>query len=479
MTSQRYPVTPTQTLPAKPSLEQLKKQAKDLLKAVKSGDTSACPVLRLHVRFADSPDEAILGADLSLQEVQHVVALQYGYKDWSALREFVAAFGTESRAETPGEHEMLAAILNAAFAEGASDIHIEPGSKHTRVRFRVDGVLREKDPMPAELGCRVAREAMRWAALDLEKPLPQDGRFVTDAIGREIDVRLSAMQSHHGPVVTMRCLVAGRLIGINEIGFEPEQLRLFRSKLERPTGLIIVTGPTGSGKTTTLYAALSEINTAQRKIVTVEDPVEYLIEGIDQIPVRPDQGVDFPRALRSALRQDPDTIMAGEIRDAETANILIQTVLTGHLALSTLHTDEAPAVVVRLLDMGIPPFLVKDTVCCVVAQRLVRCVCENCKEKHVPDAGLLDRAGLPADAVLYAGRGCDRCNRTGYRGRTSVFSVLDVTDAVKAAIMSGNAGHIAAAAGAAGCEPLRVAAVRRAVAGVTSLEEALRVTAAV
>ncbi len=477
MTTQRYPTASILTLPVRPSLEQLKKQAKDLLKAVKSGDASVCPVLRLHVRFADSPDEAILGADLSLQEVQHVVALQYGFKDWSALRDAVETAGPASRAVAPGEREMLVAILAAGIAEGASDIHIEPGSARMRVRFRVDGVLREKDPMPSELGVRVAREAMRWAALDLEKPLPQDGRFVTDAVGREVDVRLSAMESHHGPVVTMRCLVPGMVNAtLDRLGFEPGQLRLIRSKLERPTGLIIVTGPTGCGKTTTIYAALAEINTAQRKIVTVEDPIEYLINGINQVQIRPDQGVGFPRALRSAFRQDPDVIMAAEVRDRETAEILIQSVLTGHLALSTLHTDEAPAALVRLIDMGIPPFLVKDTVCCVVAQRLVRCVCDKCREKHTPDRGTLERAGLPADTVLYAGRGCDACNKTGYRGREAVFSVLDVTDAVKAAVMSGNAGHIAAAAQAAGCESLRAAAVRRAVAGVTTLEEALRVT---
>ncbi len=477
MTTQGYPISPRETLPARPSLEQLKKQAKDLLKAAKAGDASACPVLRLHARFAQSPDEAILGADWSLQEAQHVVALRYGFKDWSALRDAVETSAAPVSAQASSEHDMLVAIVTAAYAEGASDVHIEPGSQKTRVRFRVDGVLREKDPMPADLGVRVAREAMRAAALDLEKPLPQDGRFVTTAGGREVDVRLSAMEGHHGPVVTMRCLVPSQVQAVlDNLGFEPEQLRLFRSKLQLPHGLILVTGPTGSGKTTTLYAALSEINTAQRKIVTVEDPVEYLIEGIDQVRIRPDQGVDFPRALRSALRQDPDVIMAGEIRNAEAANVLIQSALTGHLALSTLHTDDAPGALVRLMDIGIPPFLVKDTVCCVLAQRLVRRVCEGCREKHTPDGGSLERAGLPAGAVLYAGRGCDRCNRTGYRGREAVCSLLDVTDAVKDAVMSGNAGHIAAAARAAGCPSLREAALRKAVAGVTSLEEALRVT---
>ncbi len=476
MTTSRYPVTPTQSLPAQPSLEQLKKQAKDLLKAVKAGDASACPVLRLHVRFADSPDEAILGADLTLQEVQHTVALQYGFTDWSALRAAVEAPGAPAPAAPSSDREMLVAILTAACAEGASDIHIEPGAQKTRVRFRVDGVLRDRDPMPSDLGVRVAREAMQWAMLDLDKPLPQDGRFVTTAAGRGADVRLSAIESHYGPVVTMRCLVPGRLIQLDALGLEPEKLSAFRAKLALRHGLIIVTGPTGCGKTTTIYAALSEINTAQRKIVTVEDPIEYLIDGIDQVQIRPDQGVGFPRALRSTLRQDPDVIMAGEVRDRESAEILIQMVLTGHLALTTLHTDDAPGALIRLLDMGIPPFLVKDAVRCVVSQRLVRCVCSHCKENHTPEAADLKEVGLPADTVLYAGKGCEHCNRTGFRGRTAVYSLLDITDPVQDAIMSGHAARITAAARAAGCETLREAAVRKAVAGVTSLAEALRVT---
>lgn len=472
----KYPITPTQSLPARPSLEQLKKQAKDLLKAVKAGEASACPVLRLHARFAESPDEAILGADVSLQEVQHVVALQYGFKSWSDLRAAVVKAGAASRPEAPGEREMLVAILETACAEGASDIHIEPGAERTRVRFRVDGVLSEQDPMPQDLGGRVARDAMQWAGLDLDKPLPQDGRFVASADGRKVDVRLSAMESLRGPVVTMRCLLPGMLISFDAVGLEPEHARAFRQKLALPHGLIIVAGPTGCGKSTTIYAALQEINTMQRKIVTVEDPVEYAIDGIDQVPIRPEQGVDFPRALRSALRQDPDVIMAGEIRNVETANLLIQSVLTGHLVLTTLHTDDAPGALVRLLDMGIPPFLVKDSVRCVLAQRLVRRVCDGCKEKHTPGAADLQKAGLPAGSVLYQGKGCAQCHQHGFRGRTAIHSLLDVADVVKDAIMSGDAARIATAARASGCASLREAAVRKAVAGVTSLEEALRVT---
>ncbi len=479
MTSSSYPVSPIQSLPVRPNLEQLKKQAKDLLRAVKVRDASACPVLRLHARFANRPDEAILDADISLQEVQHAVALKYGFGDWSALRGALEAAGADASsapASETSERGLLVAILRAASAENASDIHIEPGAQKARVRFRVDGVLRDRDPMPSELGARVAREAMMCAKLDLEKPLPQDGRFVTNEIGRDLDVRLSAIESHYGPVVTMRCLMPARLIGLDAVGLEPDQLSALRTKLEMRHGLIIVTGPTGSGKTTTIYGALSQINTAQRKIVTVEDPIEYLVDGIDQVQIRPDQGVGYSRALRSALRQDPDVIMAAETRDRETAEILIQTVLTGHLALTTLHTDDAPSALVRLLDMGVPPFLVKDTVVCVIAQRLVRCVCERCKERHGTDAATRSAVGLPPDAVLCRGRGCEHCSGTGYRGRTGIYSLLDVTDAVKEAILSGRAPHITAAARASGCGSLREAAVRKAAAGVTSLEEVLRVT---
>ncbi len=477
MTTQRFPTAPRQSLPARPSLEQLKKQAKDLLKAVKAGDASACPVLRLHARFAESPDEAILGADISLQEVQHIVALRHGFDSWSALKTAVEANDVASSAPPSAERDMLAAILDAACAQGASDIHIEPGAQRTRVRFRVDGVLRDQDPMPSDLGGRVAREAMQSAALDLDKPLPPDGRRGPAAAGRKVDVRLNAMQSHYGPVLAMRLLMPVGPMHLENAGFEPEKLRAFRNKLALPHGLILVTGPTGCGKTTTIYAALSEINTAQRKIVTVEDPIEYLIDGIDQVQVRPDQGVGFARAIRSSFRQDPDVIMAGEIRDAETANLLIQAVLTGHLALSTLHTDDAPGALIRMLDMGIPPFLVKDTACCVLAQRLVRRLCENCREKYTPDSGVLAGTGVPANATLYRARGCDRCSQTGgYRGRTAIHSLLDVTDSVKHAIMSGDAAHIAAAAREAGCETLREAGIRKALRGETSLEEVLRVT---
>jgi len=472
MTSQSYPITPTQPLPAKPSLEQLKKQAKDLLKAVKAGDASACPVLRLHVRFADSPDEAILGADLSLQEVQHVVALQYGFKDWNALRDAVPA--RDSKAAS--EREMLTAIIAAAIAQDASDIHIEPSSERVRVRFRIDGVLHEQDPMPTELGGRVTRDAMQWAGLDLDKAMPQDGRFTTSNAGRDMRVHVSAMESLHGPVLTMRCLITGDVPRLNDVGFEPETLRVFREKLNLPRGMIIVTGPSGCGKSTTIYGALAELNTAERKIVTVEDPIEYLIDGIDQTQIRPEQGVDFSRALRSAIRQDADVIMAGEIRNADMAHVLIQSVLTGRLVLTTLHTEDAPGALIRLLDMGIPPFLVKDSVRCVLAQRLVRRVCENCKEEYTPPDNELKEAGLPAGTVLYRGKGCDKCHGHGFRGRTAIHSLLDVTDAMQDAVMTGDAIRITEAARSAGCDSLRAAAIRKAVAGITTLEEALRVT---
>lgn len=475
MTAQRHPTASVRTLLVSPNLEHLKKQAKDLLKAVKAGDVSACPVLRLHARFADASDEVILGAGVSLQQVQHALALHFGFKDWSALRYAVESRGiTEAQSAIP-ERDALTAILTAACGRGASDIHIEPGATRTRVRFRIDGALHEQEPLPAALAEAVTRDAMKWAGLDLERPLPQDGHFPVD-VGEEVDVRLNALGSLHGPVLTMRCLRSGAIARLADLDLDPEIDRVFRDKLKLSHGLIIVTGPTGSGKTTTLYAALSELDTAQSKVMTVEDPVEYLVDGVDQIPVRADQGIDFPKTIRGVLRQDPDAIMVGEIRNLETANLVIQTVTTGHLALTALHTDDAPGALIRLLDLGVPPFLVRDSVRCVLAQKLVRRVCEQCRREHTPAAADLQAAGLSDNTALYDGSGCEHCLQSGYRGRAGVYSLLEVEEEVKDSVMTGDQARIRAAARTSGCVSMREAAVRKAVAGVTSLEEALRVT---
>ncbi|MGC2517517.1 MAG: type II secretion system ATPase GspE [Burkholderiales bacterium] len=378
---------------------------------------------------------------------------------------------------------LLNALFSQAVRDGASDIHIEPFETRTVVRFRIDGVLRDVlEPPQAAHGVIVSRVKI-MAHLDIaEKRMPQDGRIALRLAGRPVDVRVSCLPTAHGERVVMRLLDkhAGQLT-LPALGMSPDILSSLDELIHCPHGIILVTGPTGSGKTTTLYAALSQLDTRSHNIMTVEDPIEYDLDGIGQTQTNPRIDLSFARALRAILRQDPDIIMIGEIRDLETAQIAVQASLTGHLVLATLHTNDSVGAVTRLVDMGVEPFLVASSLIGVLAQRLVRRLCPRCRREHVPDAA--ERRLLqidPADAaahLLYATSGCETCNQTGYQGRTGIFELLRVDEPLRSMVHDGAAeAQLREHARARGMTSVREDGLRWVRAGNTSIEEVLRVT---
>ena len=321
-------------------------------------------------------------------------------------------------------------VITEAVKMRASDIHIEPFEDRVRIRYRIDGALVERDSAPRRLlGAMVSRVKI-MASMDIaEKRRPQDGRIKTRVAGVEYDLRVSIMPTNHGQAIVLRILDRESIkIGIRNLGFSEENYRRFQNIIRRPNGIFLVTGPTGSGKTTTLYSALQELNRPDRKIITAEDPVEYYLPGINQVQVRHEIGLNFGRIIRAMLRQAPNVILVGEIRDAETADMAIQASLTGHLVFSTLHTNDAPGSITRLIDMGVQPFLVASSVMAIMAQRLVRVVCSKCKEDYRPDPGELEQAGVSeaeaAEGAFVRGKGCGSCQHTGYRGRIAVFEMM-------------------------------------------------------
>jgi len=350
-----------------------------------------------------------------------------------------------------------------------------------RVRYRVDGVLRQAKKLPLALHPSLISRIKIMAQLDIgERRKPQDGRFEIPISGREFDVRVSVLPLSRGEKVALRLLDKGQVkIDLSTLGFEPHHLELFLEHLARPHEIILVTGPTGSGKTTTLYAALNRINSVEKNIITVEDPVEYELPGVNQVQVNRKADLTFANALRSILRQDPDIIMIGEIRDVETAEITIQSALTGHLVLSTLHTNDAAGAITRLIDMEIPPFLIASALGLVLAQRLVRRLCPHCREPYQPQAELIRELGIEegASPTFYRPRGCPRCDQSGYRGRVAIYEILPVTPAIERLIMAKSSNHeIFTKAREEGMQSLRRAGIRKVVEGVTSLDEVYRVT---
>jgi general secretion pathway protein E len=364
---------------------------------------------------------------------------------------------------------------------GASDIHIEPFEREVRLRFRVDGALRAGDPIPHQLRAAVISRLKIMAHLDIaETRLPQDGRIRTVVSGRELDLRVATTPTLHGEGVVIRLLDRSALIlDFDGLGFDARATDEILKLIRAPNGVVLVTGPTGSGKTTTLYAALSALNDATAKIVTVEDPVEYQLPGITQIQVQPSIGLDFAHVLRSILRQNPDIVMVGEIRDRETADIAIRTALTGHLVLATLHTNSAAAAMTRLRDMGVPSYLIASVVRGAAAQRLVRKLCD-CAQPD-PRAAQLLGADMPAQGHAFRrAAGCARCGGTGYRGRTTLLEVLRATPALREMILNdGSDAALFAAAERDGMRSLRAHGIARAAKGETSLDEVLRIVAEV
>jgi type IV pilus assembly protein PilB len=371
-------------------------------------------------------------------------------------------------------------IIQEAVSLRASDIHIEPFADRVRVRYRIDGVLVERDSPPRRLLAPILSRIKIMAQIDIaEKRRPQDGRIKVTIQSKHYDLRVSVLPSVHGQSAVMRILDRGSIqINIRELGFADDDYQRFQSIIKRPNGIFLVTGPTGSGKTTTLYAALNEINRPDRKIITAEDPVEYYLPGVNQVEVKHQIGLDFARIIRAMLRQAPNIILVGEIRDNETAEIAIQASLTGHLVFSTLHTNDAPSAITRMIDIGVQPFLVASSVIAMMAQRLVRIVCPKCKEPDKPPAAELKAAGLTPDRIAAAtfmrGRGCSYCHHTGYRGRLGIFEMMKMTGALREMTFNREPTQaIRRQARLLGMRTLLEDGVNKAVRGVTTLEEVL------
>jgi len=376
---------------------------------------------------------------------------------------------------------LVSLLIEEAVAANASDIHVEPLEDALRVRYRLDGILYDQESPPRRLQAALTSRIKIMAELNIaERRLPQDGRIRITAQGRRVDIRVSTIPTIHGESIVMRLLDRSSVfLPFDELGFAPRTAEAFDALIRRPHGIVLVTGPTGSGKTTTLYAALDKINAPERKIITVEDPVEYQLRGVNQIPVRPRIGLSFASGLRHIVRQDPDVIMVGEIRDLETAEIAIQAALTGHLVFSTLHTNDAPGAITRLQDMGCEPYLVGSVLSGVLAQRLVRRICRSCAAPDQPDPANLLALGITdtTGVELRRGKGCRECRGTGYRGRIGIYELFRLTEDARSLILrKTSTGTLRQHAVERGMVPLRDDGWAKARAGFTTVDEILRVT---
>jgi general secretion pathway protein E len=367
-----------------------------------------------------------------------------------------------------------------AIESRASDIHIEPFNDELKVRYRIDGVLHDIESIPKKLQAAIISRVKLMSKLNIaERRLPQDGRIRLRMLDKEIDIRVSTIPVLYGESVVMRLLnKEGIVIDLDKLGFPADVLSNFKQLITRPNGIILVTGPTGSGKTTTLYGALDMINSPDKKIITVEDPVEYELKGVNQIPVKPQIGLNFANTLRHIVRQDPDVIMIGEIRDIETAEIAIQSALTGHLVFSTLHTNDAPSAITRLLDMGVESFLLSSTVRGILAQRLVRVICPECKEIDLhSDKESLSALGIDSNLPVFKGKGCEKCAFTGYYGRTGIFELLVVDDDIRRLILkNADSNVLRDSAKKHGMRTLLEDGIEKIKSGITTYNEVLRVT---
>ncbi len=371
-------------------------------------------------------------------------------------------------------------MIQEAISLRASDIHVEPFGDRVRVRYRIDGVLVERDSPPKRLMASINSRIKIMGSIDIaEKRRPQDGRIKMSIHGKHFDLRVSVLPTVHGQSIVMRILDRGTIqVGIRDLGFGEEDFVRFQQIIKRPNGIFLVTGPTGSGKTTTLYAALNELNRPDRKIITAEDPVEYYLPGVNQVEVKHSIGLDFARIIRAMLRQAPNIILVGEIRDKETAEIAVQASLTGHLVFSTLHTNDAPSAITRLGDIGVPPFLIASSVIAIMAQRLVRVNCTKCKEPYKPPEAEFVAGGLSQELISKAtflrGRGCNHCHQTGYRGRLGIFEMLKMNSAIREMTFNREpTQQIRRVARKSGMRTLLEDGIQKSVKGITTLEEVL------
>lgn len=448
--------------------------------------------LRVKTHFVIEPAVATQG------EIKKALDEHYGAK--GSLQEVIQSLDAEKLEVPEGKEvdlkklegivkepvvvKLVNLLIMQAIREGASDIHIEPEESRLKTRFRVDGILREVTSSPKHLQSAIVSRIKILADLDIaERRIPQDGRFHLRMEGKEIDVRVSCLPTLYGENVVLRLLdVSSALLSLSQLGFSKELLEKYEKLIRQPYGIILVTGPTGSGKTTTLYASLDKINTVDKNIITIEDPIEYRLEGIRQTQINPKVNLTFANGLRSILRQDPNVIMVGEIRDCETAEIAIQAALTGHLVLSTLHTNDAAGAITRLTDMGVEPFLVASSIIGVLAQRLVRTLCKECKESCPLSAfgGQLGDLGLEAqdkELRVFRKKGCPKCLETGYKGRIGIFELMQLDEKMRGLILAkASRGEIKKQAQSAGLIPLREMGIQKILEGLTTIEEVLRVT---
>lgn len=446
-------------------------------------------ILNRKVEIALAPRESIVDA------INRHYGLTEGESADSMLQEFtdtaIDFTETEETAATSDEAvdetsapivRLVHLIITEAVQLRASDIHIEPFENRVRVRYRIDGVLQERDSPPKRLLGAILSRLKILAKIDIaERRRTQDGRIKVTVGEKELDLRVSVLPTSHGQSVVMRLLDKDSIrVGVRQLGLGEEDFRAMQSLIKRPNGIILVTGPTGSGKTTTLYAALNELNRPDRKIITAEDPVEYYLPGINQVEVKHSIGLDFARIIRAMLRQAPNVILVGEMRDSETAEMGIQASLTGHLVFSTLHTNDAPGAVTRMVDMGVPAYLVASSVIAILAQRLVRVVCPKCKHPFTPSEAALETAGITpemaANATFMKGKGCSYCSKTGYRGRLGVFELMLMTPRIRELSFQGaSTQEIRKAAVAQGMHTLYQDGIRKVLKGITTLEEVFRV----
>ena len=424
---------------------------------------------------------------VSLRSIEKVLDFYYG--QGNSVEEIVKAIETKKLltdksvltevAEEPPIIKLVNILIADAVKDRVSDIHIEPEAEVLRVRFRIDGILHEVHNLPKKLQNAIISRIKILAEMDIaENRRPQDGKISVKLESKDLDIRVSTFPTVHGENVVMRLLDRSSiLLGLKDLGFTKENLEIFGKMILQPNGIILVTGPTGSGKTTTLYSALSTISSMEKNIITIEDPVEYELPLIRQTQVNPKADITFSNGLRSILRQDPDVIMVGEIRDKETAEVAIQASLTGHLVFSTLHTNDAPSSLTRLMDMGLEPFLISSSLILIVAQRLVRQICPKCKEEYSPTPTALRDLGLDSATKFFRGKGCPACKNTGFIGRIGIFEILVLNETIRKMVEERNsADAIKKKAMELGLKSLREDGLEKAKAGLTTIEEILRVT---